>query len=131
VQPIDMVAIAGSLGILAFVVHLVIRGRLKPRYALLWLVASSLLVLVSVWRDLIDLTGEAMAVDYKPALLFLAADMFLMLIVLHLSVAVSTLSDQVRSLAQELALLRGSANAEEIRTRAAPGAAAGGSARSP
>ena len=47
---IDVVAIAGSLAILGAVLFLAASGRLKPRYALLWLAASSLLVLFSVWR---------------------------------------------------------------------------------
>ena len=105
-QTIDAVAIGGSLAILALVSALIARGLLKPRYALLWLAASGLLVLVSVWRDLIDRAGDLMGVHYKPALLFLAADIFVMLVLLHLSVAVSSLSDQLRRLAQEVALLR-------------------------
>lgn len=103
---IDYLSIAGSLAIVLLVVLLIVRGRLKPRYALLWLCASCFLLLVSSWRDLIDRAGDLVGVYYKPSLLFLAADVFLMLILLHLSVAVSSLSDQLRRLAQDVALLR-------------------------
>jgi len=104
--PIDLVAAAGSLAILATVVALTARGHLKPRYALLWLAASVSLVVVSFWRGLIDLAGDALGVDYDPALLFLGADVFLMLILLHMSVVISRLTDRARRLAQDLALLR-------------------------
>jgi len=106
VHLIDVVAIAGSLGILTAVVVLTASGRLKPRYALLWLFAAAVLVVVSVWRSLIDDVGTAFGVVYKPALLFLGADVFLMLILLHMSVVVSRLTERTRRLAQELALLR-------------------------
>ena len=104
---IDYLSLAGSVAIVALVATLIARGRLKPRYALLWLSASGFLVLVSSWRGLIDRAGAWVGIDYKPALLFLASDVCLMLILLHLSVTVSTLSDQVRRLAQDIALLRG------------------------
>ena len=105
-QVIDVVAIGGSLGILGTVGWLTASGRLKPRYALLWLLAASVLVLVSVWRGLIDDLGAAFGIAYKPALVFLGADIFLMLILLHMSVVVSRLTERTRRLAQELALLR-------------------------
>ena len=103
---IDVTAIAGSVLIFGTVVLLTATGRLKPRYALLWLAASAALVTVSVWRDSIDLVGDAFGIVYKPALLFLGAIVFLILILLHMSVVVSRLTDRTRRLAQETALLR-------------------------
>ncbi len=105
--PIDLVSIAGSLAILAAVVALVVTRRLKPRYALLWLACGSTLVVFSVFRGLIDVVGDAFGVAYKPALLFLGLDVVLMLILLHMCVVVSRLTDRTRRLAQDLALLRG------------------------
>ena len=105
-QTIDFAAIAGSMLILGTVLGLVARGRLKPRYALLWTACASSLVLVSVWRESIDQLGEFFGVVYKPALLFLGTDIFLILILLHQSVVTSGLSDRIRDLAQEVALLK-------------------------
>jgi hypothetical protein len=103
---IDVVSVVGSLAILAAVVALAATGRLKPRHALLWLAAAASLVVVSVWRELIDIVGDVFGIAYKPALLFLGAIVFLMLILLHTSVVVSRLTERTRRLAQELALLR-------------------------
>jgi hypothetical protein len=116
---IDVVAIAGSLAILGTVLFLAASGRLKPRYALLWLAASGLLVLFSVWRGLIDVVGDLFGIAYKPALLFLGAIVFLMLILLHMSVVVSRLTERSRRLAQDLALLRDEVSAARGGTRAA------------
>lgn len=102
---IDVVAVAGSLAVLVLVLSLIVRRRLKPRYALLWLVAAVALVGVSVWRDSIDIVGSALGIDYKPVVVFLATDLFVLLVLLHMSLVVSRLTDQVRTLAQEIALL--------------------------
>lgn len=106
-KPIDVVAILGSVAILATVAALTARGTLKPRYALLWLAAALVLVTFSLWRDGIDVVGDALGIAYKPALVFLGADLFLMLILLHMSIVVSRMTERSRRLAQELALLRG------------------------
>lgn len=103
---IDYVAVAGSTAIFGAVLVLVATGRLKPRYALLWLLAATGLVVFSVFRGLIDSVGVAFGIAYKPALLFLAADVFLMLILLHMCVVVSRLTDRTRKLAQDLAAVR-------------------------
>lgn len=102
---IDVVAVAGSLAVLVLVLSLIVRRRLKPRYALLWLIAAVALVGVSVWRDSIDIVGAALGIDYKPVVVFLATDLFVLLVLLHMSLVVSRLTDQVRTLAQEIALL--------------------------
>lgn len=118
-QVIDLVSIGGSLAILAVVVWLTATARLKPRYALLWIAASAGLVALSLFRrTLIDGVGEAFGIAYKPALLFLAADVFLMVILLHMSVVVSRLTERTRRLAEELAVLRG--RLDERRGPAAP-----------
>lgn len=107
-QLIDIVALAGSLAILGVVLWLTTTARLKPRYALLWFAASAALVAVSAFRRvLIDDAGKAFGIAYPPALLFLAADIFLMTILLHMSVVVSRLTERTRRLAEELAVLRG------------------------
>jgi hypothetical protein len=122
VKLIDWVGIVGSLGILATVVALAATGRLKPRYALLWLVSAGGLVLFSVWREGIDVVARAFGVVYAPALLFLGAGVLFLLILLHMSVVVSRLTDRTRRLAQDLALLRAEVEARrELEGRRGPG----------
>ena len=103
---VDWVGIGGSLAILGTVAGLTSAGRLKPRYALLWLLAAAALVLFSVWRDGIDVVARAFGVAYAPAVIFLGAIVFLFLILLHMCVVVSRLTDRTQRLAQEVALLR-------------------------
>lgn len=107
---IDVVGVLGSAAILGVVVWLTATARLKPRYALLWLAASVTLVAVALFRRiLIDGVGEVFGIAYKPALLFLATDVLLITILLHMSVVVSRLTERTRRLAEEIAILRGEA----------------------
>ena len=112
---VDWVGILGSIAILGAVVGLTATGRLKPRYALLWLVSASVLVLFSVWREGIDVVARAFGIAYAPAVVFLGAIDFLMLILLHVCLVVSRLTERTRRLAQDVALLRSAL--EETRPR--------------
>lgn len=115
---VDWAGILGSLGILGTVVALTATGRLKPRYSLLWLASAAGLVVFSVWREGIDVVARWFGVVYAPAVIFLGAIVLLMLILLHVCVVVSRLTDRTRRLAQDVALLR--AELDEARSPRRP-----------
>lgn len=91
--------------LMAFVVEAIRRGRLKERYALLWLGAAGVMLLLAVWRSLLDRIAVFLGVLYGPSLLFLVALLFLFAILLHFSLVVSEHRDKTRRLTQQLALL--------------------------
>jgi hypothetical protein len=103
---VKVLAIVGSGSILIAVVELIRRGRLKEQYSLLWLVAGSVLLVLSASRTLLEYISRLVGIYYPPSFLFLLAFLFLLLITLHFSVVISGLADQNKKLAQELALLR-------------------------
>ena len=103
---LKILAVAGSGIVLLAVLELIRRGRLKERYAILWLLAGGVLLLLSSSRDLLEAIASLLGVFYPPSLLFLLAFFFLLLITLHFSVVLSGLSEKNKKLAQELALLR-------------------------
>ncbi|MBI3752949.1 MAG: DUF2304 domain-containing protein [Deltaproteobacteria bacterium] len=105
-QPIQIVSIIFSIGIFVGVVDLIRRGMLKEQYALLWLASAVILLILSIWRDLLDEIAHALGVAYSPSLLFLVAFIFLLLIVLHFSVIISDLSEKNKRLSQEMAMLK-------------------------
>ena len=104
---------AGSLAVLILVITLIVRGRLKPRYALLWLLAALGLLIPSLFRSVIDDVAGAFEVDYAPSLLFLAIDALVLLLLLHVSVVLSDLSDRMRILLEDVAILRHERGADE------------------
>jgi hypothetical protein len=103
------ISIAASIAsaLLLLVVLELIRGRrLKERYALLWLVTGVVLLVLSVWRGGLNTIAGWLGVSgYPPAILFAAATLFIILVLLHYSTVLSRLTDENVLLAQRLGLL--------------------------
>jgi hypothetical protein len=101
---IQLLAIAGSGALLVLVLELVRRRRLLERYALLWLFSAVVLLVLAVWRGLLEEVAEALGIAYAPNALFFLAFSAILVLLLHFSVAVSRLADQSKILAQRLAM---------------------------
>ena len=102
---IQLLAIAASGILLLIVLELVRRRRLMERYALLWLLSGVVLLILSTFRGLLEDAAQLIGVEYPPSALFFIAFAFVLLLLLHFSVAVSRLADQSKVLAQRLAIL--------------------------
>jgi hypothetical protein len=98
-------AIAVTLGLLLLVFELVRRKRLSERYAILWLVAATTLLVLAAWKGLLTSLSHDVGISYPPSALFAVAIGLIAMILLHFSLAVSRLSDQNKVLAQRLGLL--------------------------
>ena len=101
---LQLVATLASLTLLLIVLELVRRRRLFERYAILWLLSAIVLIAMAVWSGLLELASNALGIAYPPTTLFVIALGFVLVLLLHFSVAVSRLSDQSKVLAQRLAL---------------------------
>jgi hypothetical protein len=101
---LQFVATLASVTLLLIVLELVRRRRLFERYAILWLLSAFVLIALAVWSGLLELASSALGIAYPPTALFVFALGFVLVLLLHFSVAVSRLSDQSKVLAQRLAL---------------------------
>jgi hypothetical protein len=101
-----VVSVTVSAAIFFTVIELIRRNRLKERYALLWLFSSLVLLLFSVSRNLLHFMSQVSGIAYPPSLIFLLGFLFLIVINVHFSTVISKLSDENKTLAQEVALLR-------------------------
>jgi hypothetical protein len=101
---IQWVSILGSAALLAAVLELVRRRRLREEYSLLWISTAAVLLLLSVWRGLLDRLAFLTGIKYPPSALFLVGFGFFLLILLHFSLVLSDLSRKTKQLAQEIAL---------------------------
>jgi hypothetical protein len=102
---IQIVAIVASAGLLLVILEMVRQRRLLERYALLWLFSALVLLGLSVWRDFLETIANTIGIVYPPNALFVIAFGFVLVLLLHFSIAVSRLADQSKVLAQRLALL--------------------------
>jgi len=104
-QRVEIVALFGTVGLLGFVLELVRRRKLEEGYSVLWLLICTLLIVLSLWRELLETLAGLVGIFYPPSALFAVAFAFLLLILLHLSVVVSTLSADNRQLSQKLGIV--------------------------
>ena len=103
---IQVVAIAVSLVLMLFVFELIRRKKLREKYSLVWFGAGIVMIIFSVWRGLLDQVAHWLGVGYAPALLFLVALFFGMVLMIHFSVVISELTEKNKTLAQDIALLK-------------------------
>jgi hypothetical protein len=102
---IQIVSIAGCALLLLIVLELVRQRRFLERYALLWLFSALVLLGLAIWRDALEAIADALGIIYPPNALFVIAGGFVLVLLLHFSLAVSRLSEQSKVLAQRQALL--------------------------
>lgn len=102
-------------GLILVILELVRRKRLMERYALVWLLAAGALFLLAAWRGLLSTISFKLGVHYPPSLLFAVAFGAELLLLLHFSLAVSSLTDQNKILAQRVGLLQHRIDEQESR----------------
>lgn len=102
---IQLVAILASAVLLLLILEMVRRRRLMERYALLWLLSAVVLLGLASWPGGLLRLSHAMGIFYPPSALFAVTIGFVLVLLLHFSLAVSRLTDQSKILAQRLALL--------------------------
>ncbi len=100
-----IVAIAGSLTLLIFIVELVRRRRLKEEYSVLWVATALVLLLLAAWGGLLRELAHLIGADSQASTLYFFGLLFVVFLLLHFSVRVSNLERRVIVLVQEIALL--------------------------
>jgi len=102
---IQIVAVVATLALFIVLLELVRRRRLLERYAVLWLFSAVVLLGLGLWRGLLRSVATALGIYYPPSALFVVAFGFVLVLLLHFSIAVSRLAEQSKVLAQRVALL--------------------------
>ena len=82
------------------------RRHIGVRYALVWLVYLTGLLLLILNRRRVEAIGLWLGFKYPPAFLFLAMLGFLTAISFHFSVIISRLAERVRRACQDIALMQ-------------------------
>lgn len=110
---IQIIAIAVSILFLFYIVRLIIKGKLREEYSIVWIISTIILVLFSFWRNGLEVLSKLLGVYEAPNLVFTGAIFAIFIYLLHLSVIVSKLYTQNKQLAQEIALLKEKLNTEK------------------
>lgn len=100
-------AMVVSAVLLLLILELVRRRKLREEYSWLWLLTALAIMLLSLRFDLLQAMTRLIGAVVPVSTLFFFGLIFLMVISISYSVRISTLSLQVKNLAQKLAILEG------------------------
>ncbi len=103
---VQILSITTSGFIFIIIIELIRRNLLKERYSLIWLAASVAMIIFSVWRSLLHFAARFVGIHYPPSFLFVLAIIFLLVLLLHFSIVVSSLCEKNKRLAQEIGILK-------------------------
>jgi hypothetical protein len=98
--------VIGLCLILLFIIfELIRRKKLKEKYALLWLVTGISMLLLAVSRGLLIWITKLFGITLPSNAVLLFGILFIILINLHFSLVISNYGEQIKKIAQALALL--------------------------
>lgn len=106
IDKIHLLGVVFSLVILIAVFFLVRERMLKEKYSLVWFLIGLFMLVMSVFRDLMDRFSNLIGVDYAPSAFFAILIGCAYLLLLNMSVSISGLRAHNKALTQELGLTK-------------------------
>ncbi len=106
--PINLVQIFSilfSFFLLALIVSLIRRKKIREEYAILWIVIFMVFLILSIFRGLIDKISSLLGIQYQPASLFLILFGCAFMLLFHFSLVISDMKKKINSLATSLTIL--------------------------
>ena len=86
------------------IIKLLINRKFSERISLIWLISALAVFIISIFPKILDVFAKLLGVDYPPSILFLLAILILLFICFYHSIQISILNNQVRELAQNMAI---------------------------
>lgn len=99
-------AIVFSIVLILFIINLVKKSKLDEKYSILWLLASFIILIVSIFPDIITKVANKFNVFYPPTLMLLFAILVLIAYTIHISVVITKQNKMIVKLTQELGILK-------------------------
>jgi hypothetical protein len=99
-------AVAACLALVVFLVVLLRTRRLREKYAATWLVVALGVCVFGAFPGAVAAVADAVGVQTPSNLLFALALIVLLLVCIQVSVEITSLEEETRTLVEEVALLR-------------------------
>jgi hypothetical protein len=99
------IAILVSVILVLLVVDLVRRRKLTEEYSLIWLLCGAALLVLSVWKNILDISARWLGIYYPPIVLLLVVVFFGFVASLYFSVVISGQRRQIERLVEEVAIM--------------------------
>jgi hypothetical protein len=106
VTRVTLFSICASTALLLYILEMVRRRKLREEYSILWLAGSVVILVLSLKQGWLIGIAHAAGIAYPPSFLFLVGILFILLILIHFSIAISKLHQMNKKMAQEIALMK-------------------------
>jgi len=103
---IQIITILINIIFIGYIARLIIKGKLREEYAIVWCLCTFVLVVFSFWAKGLELMSKLFGVFDPPNLVFTAFIFIILIYLLHLSVVSSKSHHSINRLTQELALMK-------------------------
>ncbi len=100
-----IMAILLAVGLIVFIFELVRKKKLREEHSWLWMLTGVVILILAIWYDLLLFITRLIGAVLPVSTIFFFGVFFLILISLYFSVKLSTLSNQMKTLTQKLAIL--------------------------
>ncbi len=107
------IGITFALITLALIITMLLRRHLREKYAVMWLLIGAAMLVLAVFPDMLGALARLLGVIVPSNLLFALAVALLIGVTLHLSWELSRAEEEIRRVAEEVAILR--ADIDELR----------------
>jgi len=103
---VQVIAVICSITFLIQIGRLIAKGKLREEYAFIWIVCTLTLVVFSFWKNGLDMISSLFGIYAPPNMVFTGSIFAILIYLLHLSLVVSKLQKENKTLAQEIALIK-------------------------
>ncbi len=98
-------AIIFSIVLIIIIINLVKKDKLDEKYSILWLIGSFIILIVSIFPNIITFFASKFNVYYPPALMLLFAILILGAYTIHISMIITRQNKMIVRLTQRLGIL--------------------------
>ena len=100
-----VVLLLGSVGLFAFILYLIKKGKLEIKYSIIWMAFSAAMLMFAIFPYFVLILGDIAGVLDPVNFIFLSQIVFILLILLSVSAVISGFSQKIKKLAQANAFL--------------------------
>lgn len=101
----NILGLVVSLIFLGYIIYLIKNSNLKEEYSFLWIAVSIIMIAISTFPQILNFLRKFLGFSFIENILYFFSLFFLLVLSLQMTVQVSKLTNQTKTLAQKLALL--------------------------
>ncbi len=103
---LQLIMVVSSILFLVYVIHMVRNKKIELKYILIWLLAGVAFIMLSVFPSILFWISQLLHIVEPVNTLFLSIIFFMLLIIFTLTVAISRNANRVKSLTQEIGIMK-------------------------